>query len=223
MQSSWSSHSSSRRACFGVEESHIDRARYPVIDFHTHITRSAISRHGVSLAADCVYLAGPEELLKVMNAKNIRSMVNLTGGSAEGLRENVTRYDHAFSGRFYTFIGPRYDLFHQPEYPRVQAQAIADAYKSGARGLKIFKTLGLHLRADGTTGTLVAVDDPRFDPVWDICGQLGIPVAIHVGDPLAFFQPTDRFNERYEELSHPDWSFYGRDFPSLAELLSARN
>jgi predicted TIM-barrel fold metal-dependent hydrolase len=60
--------------------------------------------------------------------------------------------------------------------------------------------------------------------MWDACGQLGLPVAIHVSDPLAFFTPIDRFNERYEELHrHPDWSFYGRDFPSNAEILEARN
>ena len=68
------------------------------------------------------------------------------------------------------------------------------------------------------------IDDPRFDPMWDTCGQLNMPVAIHVSDPVAFFLPTDRFNERYEELSnHPDWSFHGGDFPSNAELLEARN
>ena len=68
------------------------------------------------------------------------------------------------------------------------------------------------------------IDDPRFDPMWDACGQLNMPVAIHISDPVAFFTPTDRFNERYEELNnHPDWSFYGGDFPSNAELIEARN
>jgi len=90
--------------------------------------------------------------------------------------------------------------------------------------LKILKTLGLYLRENITSGKLVKIDDPRFDPMWDTCGQLNMPVAIHVSDPIAFFTPTDRFNERYEELSnHPDWSFYDRDFPSNAELLEARN
>jgi len=68
------------------------------------------------------------------------------------------------------------------------------------------------------------VDDTRFDPMWDTCGALDMPVAIHVSDPEAFFLPINRFNERFEELNnHPDWSFYGRDFPSNSELLNARN
>ena len=91
-------------------------------------------------------------------------------------------------------------------------------------GLKILKTLGLYLRENITSGTLVKIDDPRFDPMWDACGQLKMPVAIHVSDPVAFFTPTDRFNERYEELNnHPDWSFHGADFPSNDELIAARN
>ena len=106
----------------------------------------------------------------------------------------------------------------------IQADAIEQAHREGARGLKILKTLGLYLRDNITTGKLVKIDDPRFDPMWDVCGQLNMPVAIHISDPIAFFSPTDRFNERYEELiNHPDWSFYGRDFPSNAELIEARN
>jgi predicted TIM-barrel fold metal-dependent hydrolase len=88
--------------------------------------------------------------------------------------------------------------------------------------LKILKTLGLYAR--DTQGKLIKVDDPRFDPMWDACGNLGLPVAIHVSDPVAFFAPINRLNERFEELNnHPDWSFHGKDFPSNEELLAARD
>ena len=207
-----------------VRETHVERARFPVIDIHTHITVSAKSKDGVELVPERQYLGTPEELLAVMDRKNIRSMVNLTGGYDTGLAEAVTKYDLAFRDRFYTFTEPSYSLFLKPDYPKLQAQAIEQAHKDGARGLKILKTLGLYLRSNITSGTLVKIDDPRFDQMWDACGQLNMPVAIHVSDPVAFFTPTDKFNERYEELSnHPDWSFHGRDFPSNAELLEARN
>jgi predicted TIM-barrel fold metal-dependent hydrolase len=207
-----------------VRETHVERARFPVIDIHTHITVSTKSKDGVELVPERQYLGTPEELLAVMGRKNIRSMVNLTGGYDAGLAETVKKYDRAFLDRFYTFTEPSYSLFLNPDYPKLQAQAIEQAHKNGARGLKILKTLGLYLRSNITSGTLVKIDDPRFDPMWDACGQLNMPVAIHVSDPVAFFTPTDKFNERYEELSnHPDWSFHGRDFPSNAELLEARN
>jgi len=207
-----------------VHASHIERSKFPLIDFHTHISGSAKSERGVELSADRQYLGAPEELLAVMDRKNIRAMVNLTGGYEHGLAEAVAKYDRIHPGRFYTFAEPSYSRFQEPDYPRVQAQAIEQAHRDGARGLKILKTLGLYLRENVTSGALVKIDDPRFDPMWDACGRLNLPVAIHVSDPLAFFTPTDRFNERYEELNnHPDWSFYGGDFPSNAELLEARN
>jgi predicted TIM-barrel fold metal-dependent hydrolase len=207
-----------------TQETHIGRAKFPVIDVHTHITVSAKSEKGIDLGAERTYLAKADELLRVMDAKNIRAMVNLTGGFDEGLVETISRYDKAFRGRFFTFAEPSYPRFLEPNYPQIQADAIERAHRAGARGLKILKTLGLYLRENLVSGKLVRVDDPRFDPMWDACGQFNMPVAIHVSDPIAFFTPTDRFNERYEELNnHPDWSFYGHDYPSNAELLEARN
>jgi predicted TIM-barrel fold metal-dependent hydrolase len=207
-----------------MRETRIEKARFPAIDIHTHISVSAKSENGIGLAPERKYLGTAEELLQVMDRKNIRAMVNLTGGFDHGLAEAVTKYDQRFPGRFFTFTEPSYSKFEQPNYPRVQSDAIEQAHRDGARGLKILKTLGLYLRENITSGTLVTIDDPRFDPMWDACGQLNLPVAIHVSDPIAFFTPTDRFNERYEELNnHPDWSFHGHDFPSNAKLLEARN
>jgi predicted TIM-barrel fold metal-dependent hydrolase len=212
------------RSMLQVHESQVERSRFPVIDFHTHISGSTQSERGVELSPDREYLGTPQELLAVMERKNIRAMVNLTGGYDNGLTEAVAKYDRAYPGRFYTFTEPSYSRFQEPNYPKMQARAIEQAHRDGARGLKILKTLGLYLRENITSGTLVRIDDARFDPMWDACGQLNMPVAIHISDPIAFFTPTDRFNERYEELNnHPDWSFYGGDFPSNADLIAARN
>lgn len=207
-----------------VHETRVERARFPAVDIHTHITVSAKSENGVALSPDRKYLGTPDELLAVMDRKNLRTMVNLTGGYDAGLVETIGRYDKAHPGRFITLTEPCYSRFLEPDYPRIQAQEIEKAHRAGAKGLKILKTLGLYLRENITSGKLVKIDDPRFDPMWDACGQLNMPVAIHISDPVAFFTPTNRFNERYEELNnHPDWSFYDHDFPSNAELLEARN
>ncbi|HJU11084.1 MAG TPA: amidohydrolase family protein [Terriglobales bacterium] len=207
-----------------TEETHVPRAAFPVVDVHTHITVSAKEKNGVSLSAKRTYLGQPDELLAVMDRKNIRAMVNLTGGYDEGLVDAISKYDNAHPGRFYCLTEPCYEKFLDPTYPQIQADEIERAHRAGAKGLKILKTLGLYLRENITSGKLVKIDDPRFDPMWDACGQLNMPVAIHISDPVAFFTPTDRFNERYEELNnHPDWSFYDHDFPSNAELIEARN
>jgi len=212
------------RSMLQVPETKVDRARFPVIDVHTHLSFSAKAEKGVSLTGERKYPAPPEELLPVMDRKNIRIMVNLTGGFGKGLQEAVARYDKAHLGRFLTFAEPIWFRASEAGYARFQADAIAEAKRSGARGLKVVKTLGLYLRENVTSGALVKVDDTRFDPMWEACGALGLPVAIHISDPAAFFLPIDRFNERFEELNnHPSWSFHGEDYPSNAELLEARN
>ena len=129
---------------------------------------------------------------------------------------------HACFNRFFKVVGIT-DAAAESGYPNLQADLIADliedAHRAGARGIKILKTLGLYLRENVTSGKLVHVDDPRFDPMWEAAAGLRMPVAIHTSDPEAFFLPIDRFNERWEEPhAHPDWSFYGRDFPSNREL-----
>ncbi len=212
------------RSMLRAHETQVPRARFPALDFHTHLAWSAKAESGIQLSAERQFLAEPRELLAVMDRRNVQTLVNLTGGYGAGLRESVKRFDHAFPGRFVSFTEPSYEFFLRPDYPQFQGDAIRQAHQDGAKGLKILKTLGLYLREKITSGPLVRIDDPRFDPMWDACGELGMPVAIHVSDPLAFFDATDRFNERWEELhNHPEWSFHGPGFPSNAELLEARN
>jgi len=207
-----------------VSETKVPRARYPVVDVHTHLCFRANLHDGVGIGDAMQFLATPADLLPIMDRKNIRIMVNLTGGAGTGLDQAIQKFQQPHPDRFLTFTEPLWERAAEPGYSQAQADEIERAVHAGARGLKILKTLGLYLREKVTAGPLVKIDDRRFDSMWDACGSLGIPVAIHVSDPEAFFLPTDRFNERFEELNnHPDWSFHGRDFPSNAELLEARN
>ncbi len=212
------------RSMLHVPETKVPRSRYPVIDIHTHLSFAARTENGVAIGEEMKYLASVDALLPLMDRKNIRVMVNLTGGVGRGLEESIQEFQRPYPERFITFTEPWWDRTNQPGYSEFQADEIARSQQAGARGLKILKTLGLYLREGISKGPLVKIDDPRFDAMWETCGSLGMPVAIHVSDPEAFFLPVDRFNERFEELNnHPDWSFYGGDFPSNRELLEARN
>src|SRR6187200_2001650 len=202
------------RSLLHVGETRVQRARFPVIDFHTHVSRRRAQKPGVP----------PGELVKTMDAVNLRTMVNLTGGAGDDLAGAIAGFDQAFPRRFVSMTEPSWTRAGETGYAAWQADEIGRARAAGAVGVKVLKTLGLYLRDGGASGKLVRVDDARFDPMWETCGRLGLPVAIHVGDPEAFFLPIDRFNERYEELNaHPDWSFYGKDFPAFKEILDARD
>jgi predicted TIM-barrel fold metal-dependent hydrolase len=199
-----------------VPETHVPRSRFPVIDFHTHITFASGGAGAVRFSLD------PANCLAVMDRKNIRTMVNVTGGYGEGVRDAVAKLKTAHPGRFVVFTEPAWSKASDDGYPKFQAEQIEDAHKAGATGLKVLKNLGLFLRERGSQ-KLVRIDDRRFDSMWETVGSLKMPVAIHTSDPEAFFLPIDRFNERYEELhAHPDWSFHGKDYPSNRELQEAR-
>ncbi len=205
------------RSMLHVAETRVERARFPVIDFHTHLSWGDPKGE----KADVIVPAA--ELLRVMDRKNIRMMVNLTGGYGKGLEACIAELSRPHSQRFLVFTMPWFAKVSEPGYAKFQADEIARAHNAGARGLKVLKSLGLVVREKGKTGKLVKVDDPRFDPMWEACGSLKMPVAIHTSDPEAFFTPIDRFNERFEELNaHPDWSFHGKDYPSDRELQEAR-
>jgi predicted TIM-barrel fold metal-dependent hydrolase len=109
----------------------------------------------------------------------------------------------------------------EPGFGEAMARELERGVEAGAQGLKISKALGL--RAKGKDGKLIRVDDPRLDPIWAMCGKLGIPVTIHTADPVAFWTPLDTKNERLIELmDHPQW-IYGPEFPRRDDLLEQRN
>ncbi len=191
----------------------VERARFPVIDVHNHVNdaRSAGRGH-----------IPPAHVIDMMDRCNIQQIVILTGGWGGPLQKVLDEMVKPYPGRFLVFTQIDWSKINDPNFAQEMVEQIDDAVRRGARGLKVLKNLGLEVR--DKSGKLVPVDDPRLDPIWEECGRLGIPVAIHVSDPEAFFLPVDRFNERYEELIHNSkWSFYGPQFPSKQEILDARD
>lgn len=190
----------------------VDRAKFYVIDVHNHVNDAAHIDDPMP----------PQRVIEVMDNTNVKTIVILTGMWGEKLQAVIDQMVKPHPGRFMVFTQIDWSKVNDPNFGEEMAAQIRDSVKRGARGLKLLKDLGLGVR--DKSGKLLAIDDPRLDPVWEECGKLGIPVFIHSGDPEAFFHPTDATNERYEELmEHPDWSFYGQDFPSLDSLLEARN
>jgi hypothetical protein len=205
-----------------VPETMVEKPRFPVIDFHTHLSWSPSSSLDPQNET-FTPTATLDYILPIMERRGIRTLVNVTGGFGACLDQALEYFVKPQPGKFIVFTEPWFGRTREPGYAKFQADQIEAARKKGARGLKILKTLGLYLRENLKTGDLVKVDDPRFDPMWEAAGANGMPVIIHVSDPEAFFLPIDRFNERYEELhAHPDWSFHG-EFPSNRELHEARN
>jgi predicted TIM-barrel fold metal-dependent hydrolase len=153
----------------------------------------------------------------------VKRYVDLDGGWGESvLQQHLDLFKARAPERFMIFGGV--DWAQWPEYGDAfgewAAKRLRDQVRWGAQGLKIWKNFGLQVKEQH--GQLVAIDDKRLDPVWSTAGELGIPVLVHIADPVAFFEPLDETNERWEELhAHPDWHFPSPPFPSFLSLVEA--
>jgi predicted TIM-barrel fold metal-dependent hydrolase len=193
-----------------VERHEVFRPRFRAIDAHNHL--------GPSFGCDWARKSA-SELSDVLDEIGIETVVNLDGGFADDFYRELEKWS-VLGNRVLVFAGVAWHrLSGLDDLGERAAAEFERAVKAGARGLKIWKDFGLQVK-DGS-GRLLPVDTPRLDVLWAKCAELGVPVLIHVGDPVAFFEPLDEFNERFDELRRaPEWSFSGTEFPRFEVLLS---
>jgi predicted TIM-barrel fold metal-dependent hydrolase len=160
------------------------RAKYPFVDVHSH--------HGRPTPGQA------DTLVSEMDRMNMAVMVNLSGGSGQRLADGVRALKGKHPSRFVVFANVDFSLINDPEFGPKAADQLGRDYLAGARGLKIFKNLGMDVK--DASSQRVAVDDPRLDPIWAKAGELKIPVLIHTADPAQFWDPMDQSNERWLEL-----------------------
>lgn len=182
----------------------IERPAWPAIDAHAHL--------------DSIPLA---ELWPILDASGVERIVNISLAKGAELDEAMRRARPAPPERYRLFVLADWTPLARGESVGAIADELERRVEQGARGLKVWKDLGLTAR--DARGALLRVDDERLAPLFEKAGELQVPVMLHIGDPAAFFQPIDPRNERYEELAaHPEWSFHGPEFPAWEELLDAQ-
>jgi predicted TIM-barrel fold metal-dependent hydrolase len=186
-----------------------------IVDLHMHID------------------AAPERFdraVRIMDRSGIGIGVNLSGGTVTRKDGGTSFFqrvkemaDSRYPGRFVHYMNLDYAGWDDPGFSEKAAAQVVEGRRLGAAGLKEYKRLGLYLK--DANGSLIRIDDPKLDAVWAKCGELGMPVSIHVADPRAFWLPRDEKNERWKELKdHPDWWFGNPGkFPPREELLAALN
>jgi uncharacterized protein len=171
----------------------LKRSKFPFIDVHNHQWEMD-SQEKVA------------KLVEGMDKLNMGLLVNLSGRGwgADEAKSNATLYNQieltqkAFPNRFAIFTNVDFSKIDETDWTEKAVAKLADDVKNhGAKGLKIYKSLGFSVKGNGK---LIPVDDARIDPIWAKCGELGIPVIIHTADPAPFWQPVDSYNERWLEL-----------------------
>jgi len=175
------------RSTLVVPENPITQARFPFVDVHSHWFGAP------NMSAGAV-----DSLLMDMDAMNMGVIVNLSGGTGERLEQAIANMDGRHPSRMVTFANVDFSGIGEPGWGDRAADQLRADVAAGARGLKIYKSLGM--TTEDVDGNRVPVDDPRIDPVWETAGELGIPVLIHSADPAGFWEPRDIHNEKWLEL-----------------------
>jgi hypothetical protein len=191
------------------------RAEHRIIDLHQHLngTTQHLTR-----------------AVRIMDRVGVGVAVNLSGGTvtkgtnAMSYFERVKKMaDTLAPGRIVHYMNLDYSGWDAADFSTRAVRQVEEGHRLGAAGLKEFKRLGLNLK-DGS-GKLIRVDDPKLDAVWKRCGELNMPISIHVADPKAFWEPYNEKNERWKELrDHKNWWFGDSNkYPARMELLEALN
>jgi predicted TIM-barrel fold metal-dependent hydrolase len=195
-----------------VKQTSVQKPHCRVIDAHNHL--------GVDFGGGWANKS-VKELTDRLDEASVDVYVDLDGGWSEAILDaRLRKFKEAVPERFIFFGGPGWahwqadgDQFGEKAAQRFRAQVAR-----GAQGLKIWKDFGLHVRDQN--GTLVRVNDTRLDALWNAVDELHLPVMIHVADPVAFFDPLDATNERWDELNaHPEWQFPVPLFPSFMSIM----
>ncbi|RIA10181.1 putative TIM-barrel fold metal-dependent hydrolase [Flavobacteriaceae bacterium MAR_2010_72] len=167
----------------------IKKAKFPFIDVHGHQYRMPEQDLAPVVAA--------------MDTLNMQIMVNLSGRSGDDLKKSVQNIADNFPNRFVVFANIGFNNnVGKPGWIEETVAQLKEDVVNGARGLKIYKSLGL--RDVDVNGNRLPIDDARLNPIWETCAQLGIPVLIHAADPKPFWDEFNGDNERWLELkTHP--------------------
>jgi predicted TIM-barrel fold metal-dependent hydrolase len=190
----------------------VERPKFPAIDAHNHL-----GHYG----GNAIEVASIDEVCAELDKAGITHYIDLDGGWGEAELQRHLEYVAPRRERFQVFGGVDWDKWAElgDAFPEYAAKRLEVQKVWGAQGLKIWKPFGLHVRDQH--GILVRVDDERLIPIWETAGRLGLPVLVHVADPVAFFDPVDETNERWEEIgANPDWAFTNPPFPPFMDILN---
>ena len=199
-----------------VEENPRNSAKFPFVDVHSHQWKMPVMDF--------------TNLIAEMDSLNMGYMINLSGSGFAAFAGNQKLMDitlteslenvkkQGFSNRFGVFVNVDFNKIDDEDFAKNNVETIKDAVKQGVIGLKVYKNLGLNLKDD--SGERVKVDDKRLNPIWEICGELNIPVLIHSGEPSPFFDHIDKHNERFLHARQKPQSFRNSDeYPSFDEVM----
>ncbi|AHM62265.1 amidohydrolase [Flammeovirgaceae bacterium 311] len=169
------------QSIYKIPVTKITKARYPVIDMHSH-----------------AYAQSEEELahwVGVMDQAGIEKTIILsysTGAAFDSIYQVYAKWGN----RFEVWCGFDYTGYTEPGWSEKAVRELERCYKVGARGVGELGDKGLgELYSKPTKGRGMHIDDARMKPLLAKCGELKMPISIHVAEPMWMYQPMDSTND----------------------------
>lgn len=165
---------------FKVPVSHIERAAYPIIDAHTHNWASTDE--------------GVKKWIKAMDACGVERSIVLTEASGRAF-DSVFNLYSKYGNRFELWCGFDYSGYDKPGWASKAVKELERCHKLGARGVGEEGDKGLGMFFNPVKAWGMHFDDPRMKPLFDKCAELGMPISIHVADPIWMYEKMDSTND----------------------------
>src|SRR5438132_84167 len=168
------------RSIYKVPQTHVEKARFPVIDVHSH-----------------PYARTPAQVdqwVRNMDEVGVARSIVMVGAAGQRFDDALAMY-RKYPDRFEVWCGIDYTGFDQPGFAERAIAELERCAKAGARGVGELSDKGRGLRRNaGANESAMHIDDPRMDPILDRCADLGLVVNIHVGEDRWMYEPMDQTN-----------------------------
>jgi uncharacterized protein len=170
------------RSLYKVPITRVDKAKYPIIDLHSH--------------PEAKTDAEINTWLKNMDQVGVEKSIVLTmttGKPFDAINQKYSQHPD----RFEVWCGLDFSeyLYKEPGFPALTVKELERCHDAGAKGVGEIHDKGQGLRSGKSTAPGLHPDDPHMDAVWQKAAALRMPISLHVADPIWMYQPMDKHND----------------------------
>ena len=172
------------RSIFKVPQTRVEKARFPVIDVHSHAYNYVKTPAAV------------DQWVRNLDEVGVAKAVILVSGPGKAFDDAAALFK-GYPERFVLWCGIDYKGFDEPGYSDRAIAELERCFKAGAVGVGelVDKGRGMMGMAGNPTALQMHIDDAHMDPILEKCAELRLPVNIHVGEDRWMYEPMDRTND----------------------------
>jgi predicted TIM-barrel fold metal-dependent hydrolase len=165
---------------YKIPVTQIAKAKFPIIDMHSHPYAKTA--------------AAIDEWVRNMDEVGVEKTIILTMTTGAEFDEICRKYSK-YPDRFEMWCGFDFSGHDKPGFGPAAVKELERCQQAGARGVGEIHDKGKGLKSGKSDAAGMHPDDARMDALWEKCGELGMPVSLHVADPIWMYQKMDRHND----------------------------